>query len=394
MDDETKDLLDSIIEEDLDGIFNSKEKVSNTVTTNNRLIEGFQKINDFYKKHDRKPSEFSDDVTEKKLYWILEGILENEKKKIELKEFDFYNLLFENQQILSIEDILNDNELVDNNDLSLFNLKHVKHKDDREEADFVAKRKKCENFDKYKSLFQQIHTDLKENKRKLIKYNDKDDKLKVGKYYVLSGVLVYLETVDFISEEKTINGIRYRKDGRTYCVFENGTESNMLYRSLAKGLLKDGYFVTEHNNKLLENLNPITEDDEQLGFIYVLKSLSEDISIKEIDNLYKIGFSRVPVKDRVKNAEKDPTYLMAPVKIIQTYKCYNMNPQKLELILHKFFNEACLKLDIYDEKRNRHSPREWFSIPINVIEEAINLIITEKIVNYKYDSGNQKLVLN
>lgn len=78
---------------------------------------------------------------------------------------------------------------------------------------------------------------------------------------------------------------------------------------------------------------------------------------------------RNPVEERIKNSTEDPTYLMAPVKIISTFECYNLNPQKLEQLLHNFFGESCLNIDIYDKHGKRHTPREWFIAPFEVIEK-------------------------
>jgi len=124
----------------------------------------------------------------------------------------------------------------------------------------------------------------------------------------------------------------------------------------------------------------------------VLQSKSSDERIRNIENLYKIGFSKIPVAERIKNAEQEPTYLLAPVKIIAIYQCYNLNPQKLELLLHSFFCKVCLNLDIYDKNRNRHIPREWFVVPLNVVEKTIVLIINGEIVNYKYNEVLEEIV--
>jgi hypothetical protein len=70
-----------------------------------------------------------------------------------------------------------------------------------------------------------------------------------------------------------------------------------------------------------------------------------------------------------------------------------MNPQKLELLLHNVFGKVCLNVDIFDLEGNRHTPREWFVAPLNVIEEAIKLIISGEIVNYKYDELNGEITL-
>ena len=87
---------------------------------------------------------------------------------------------------------------------------------------------------------------------------------------------------------------------------------------------------------------------------------------------------------RIKNAEKEPTYLMAPVKIVSEYETYNMNTQKLEQLLHNFFGSACLNVDVYDSKGKRHIPQEWFIAPIHIIDRVVDLILQGEIVNYIY----------
>tara|TARA_B100000749_G_C18014676_1_gene296761 strand:- start:42 stop:479 length:438 start_codon:yes stop_codon:yes gene_type:complete len=142
----------------------------------------------------------------------------------------------------------------------------------------------------------------------------------------------------------------------------------------------------------MEETYQITNDDEKKGYIYILTSLSNDPKISEVQNLFKIGFSKTPVEIRIKNAAIEPTYLMAPVKIVMTFECYNLNPQKLEILLHRFFGKSCLNIDIYDNNGQRHEPREWFIAPIEVIEKAIHLVISGDIVKYEYDSHNEVII--
>jgi hypothetical protein len=206
-----------------------------------------------------------------------------------------------------------------------------------------------------------------------------------------------LEKINIAQEEQSFSsGKRLRKDGRTKCIFENETESNMLYRSLAKILYVNGRVVTQNIDKInkdfIENFSDITNEDEEAGYIYVLKSKSNDKQISSIHNLYKIGYSKIEVEERIKNAEKEPTYLMAPVTIKGAWKCFNMNPQKLEQLLHNFFGNSCLELDVFDEKGKRHTPREWFIVPMKVIEQTIELIINGKIINYKFDAENMTIM--
>lgn len=173
-------------------------------------------------------------------------------------------------------------------------------------------------------------------------------------------------------------------------IYENGTESDLLLRSLSAALYKNGRRVTEHEDTPVID---ITEENKEDGYIYVLKSHSLNPDIQLISNLYKIGFTKNEVEQRIKNAEKEPTFLMAPVSIVTTFKCYNLNPNKLEQLLHRFFGAACLEVSIADSAGLIHEPREWFIASIEVIEQVIGLIQNQQIINYKYDIRNKEIVL-
>lgn len=391
-----KQTLKDIFDDDDFGILDSKEKVSGIKTEDERLIESFQEINAFFEKNKREPS--ANNVTEFKLLSRLKS-LRNDIKKIELlRDYDPFNLLRDKVvEINSVNDILADDDLgiLDMDDsLDIFKLKNVTSSKDREEADFVARRKKCEDFDKYEYLFIQVQNELKSGKRKLGEFENAEKNLEESKFYVLDGILLYLEEADIENKERKIpSGNRVRKDGRTRIIFENGTESNMLYRSLAKALYNNGKIVTDSDksieNELFKNANIVNEADVETGWIYILKSKSIHKDIASIDNLYKIGYSKTDVRDRIKNAAKEATYLMAEVHIVSTIQCYNINPQKFEQLLHRFFGEVCLNVDIHDTKRRRLTPREWFVVPLPIINEAIDLILSGDIVNYRYDSDNK-----
>jgi len=99
------------------------------------------------------------------------------------------------------------------------------------------------------------------------------------------------------------------------------------------------------------------------------------------------------VRERIKNAVNEPTYLMAPVKIIAVYEAYNMNTAKLELLLHKIFGKACLNIDIFGKDGQRYVPKEWFVVPIDVVEEAITFILNGEIINYRHDADSEQIVL-
>jgi hypothetical protein len=261
----------------------------------------------------------------------------------------------------------------------------------------VAKRKPCRDFAKYEEQFITVQREIKESKRKLIHFTDKGEAIVDGNYYVLGGILLYLDSIDISSPEKSIDGKRFRKDGRTRCIFENGTESNMLYRSLAKALALEGKIVTQTedqiNKEFQENLGVIKAEDELIGYIYILKSLSSNAEIKSLQNLYKVGFSTTEVEKRIVNAENEPTYLMSPVKVVAEYQAYNMNPQKFEKLIHIFLADVCLDLNVADNKGEMHQPREWFLAPLDVINRAIELIVVGQIQHYQYDAQLKEIVV-
>lgn len=398
MEDKDK-ILDEIFSNDPYGLLNVKPKTSTVKTADERLSSSFDEINAFIEKNDREPAPNPSNISEYQLYSRLKNLREDEDKMQALEPQDKYGLLnVVKKEINSIDDIFNDDlsGIFDDGEAqSLFEFKHTPREIARAEADFVARRKPCKNFKDYDELFKSVQADLSSGKRKLVDF--KLGNLKEGAYYIHRGILFLLEKIDISKKEHyREDGTRVRTDGRTRCVFENGTESNMLMRSVEKSLYANGMVVTENaddvTEKFYESFTDITDVDKEAGYIYVLSSKSTDPKIQAIKNLFKIGYSTTSVVSRIRNAEKEPTYLMAPVELEAEYKTFNMNTQKFEQLLHNFFGSCCLNIDIYDEKLRRRMPQEWFVVPLDIIDKAIELIITEDIVHYKYDKSSEKIV--
>ena len=391
-----KKTLEDIFNDDEFGILDSKPINSNIKTEDERLIESFQEINTFFEKNNREPE--AANVTEFKLLSRLKALRKDAKKVEILRPYDSHNLLNTKEEVKSVADILNDDDLGilgTDETLSIFKLKNVPSYTERAESDFTARRKamKDKDFLPYETQFKKVHIELREGKRKLKEFKDVEQNLNSGNYYVLDGVLLFLED-DGI--EKRQLGDSSRNDGRTTIIFENGTKSNMYYRSLSKSLYNNGSTVSgtdkESETGLFKNANIVKEEDSETGWIYILKSKSTNKDISSIKDLYKIGYSTVPIIERIKNASKEPTYLMADVAIEASYKTYNINAQKFELLIHRFFSEVCLNIDINDDKGRRITPREWFAVPLPVIDKAISLILSGEIVKYKYDSVQMSLI--
>lgn len=378
--------LDDILANDPLGLLNEPKAITKALNEDDRLISSFEEISTFVEQNGHEPQK-STNMQERTLYSRLQGIRENPEKIKALKPYDRLNILQE-IEINSIDDILNNDAfglLGDTNENDIFTLKHIPK--EREQTDFVAQRKPCKKFDKYEPLFKEVHQDLKKGTRKLSKFNEKF--FEEGSFFILKGVLAYLEKIDDPKKDKF-----NKLDSRTRIIFENGTESNMLLRSFGKGLYEDGYFVSLQDDRVLDKLSQISEEDNKTGYIYILESLSSDTKIASIKNLYKVGYSTTEVTERIKNAVNEPTYLMAPVKIVSVYETYNMNTQKFEQLIHKFFGKVCLNIDIFGDASKRYTPREWFVVSLDIIEKAIELIISGEIIHYRYDEKSERLIMS
>ncbi len=387
--DKKQTILDEIFANDPEGILEIKPKTSPAQNEDQRLASSFEEINAFIDANGREPERNMSDMNEMRLCSRLKGLREHDEKMQVLQEYDRHKLLVPEEEIEvnSIDDIFGSDDfgiLEDEEDI--FTLKHVSATGTKKaDPDFVANRKICEDFEKYEPLLQACQGDLREGTRRLAP--SLESQLHEGMFCVLDGILLYIAK---IFPPKRGNSGKINR--RTLLVFENGTKSNMLLRSLGKRLKDDGKMVTAKSGEELNGLGQITDEDEATGFIYILKSKSEDDRIKSIKDLYKIGFSKTEVKERIKNAENEPTYLMAPVTLMSVFKCYNMNPHTLEQLLHKFFGKSCLDIEIEGKDGRKHTPREWFVAPLEIIEKSIELILTGEIVNYRYDYESEMIV--
>lgn len=381
-----KDELDKIFNDDDLGLLGIEEKETKKLSGDSIIARRFLEINSFYKDNGREPSE-NGGLIEKRLFLRLQSIKKDEAIIETLKDYDEYGLLekIEGHSTGGIEDIFEDDDLglLSSDSEDIFEMKHVKATE-RIDPDYIAQRIRCVDFDaRYREGIEAVINDLNQRRRDLVEF--KSDDLEVGRYYVLKGMILYLaedesEDVDFDFD----SGKKTRRDGRTRCIFANGTESPLLYRSLVKALQKDGLAISDVHDAELPT-DTIDSDDVLNGYIYVLTSQSQKPEIKDIKNLYKIGFCSGDVHDRIKNAANEPTYLMSGVNVILTARCYNMNARILEDNMHKFFGKSNANFIVKDRQGREHHPREWFIVPLDVIERAIHLIKEDKIGDYRYD---------
>lgn len=258
---------------------------------------------------------------------------------------------------------------------------------ERAQADFIAQRRPCENFEQYEEGFKRVHQELKDGKRRLVRFSTQS--IEPGHYYVIRGVLVYLAKVSKLSKITTNH---MGMDGRTLTIYENGMESNILLQTFSKSAYLDGYTVSEPDEAVNEELRSnmgVTDEDLQTGWIYVLSSKSTDPQIASIKNLYKIGFTTTPIEDRLKNCENEPTYLMAKVKVERVWRTYNLNTLKLETLIHQFFNQLQLQVRVKDTQGVMHKPEEWYIVPLPLIDQVVEDIIEGTIVGCSFNKEMQ-----
>lgn len=382
----SKDITDELLElfESEDGeLFKPKEKTS-APTADDRLTESFKKIAEFIEEYDRMPEIDSKDFNEALLAKRLEAIRSNPEKVEALKSVDSLGILELPEPPLSIDELFDKDELglFSNPESDILRIKNVPAQL-RKPAEGKAARKRANDFQQFKAGFEEQQERLKSGDLKLVRYYTVDQ-LHIGNYYIHGGQM--LRIVD-IGEKRRVYD---RNKERFRVIFENGTESNMYRRSLSQRLYENGYYVV--GKDYVDPKQTLTEDDEIKGYVYILSSLSDNPKLNTIKDLYKIGFSTTPVEERIKNAEKDPTYLMSPVEIVDTYTLTgDYNPQKVEHFLHRIFADAALDLTMIDGSDNEYVPREWYSVPLTVIQQAIRLLQSGDITQYMYDNDSQTM---
>lgn len=267
-------------------------------------------------------------------------------------------------------------------------LVHVRPREEIKAAEEIAHRNPCKDFALFKPLFEKVQQELNSGERLTLPYKDNAE-TKKGDLFILDGQKVVVAEMGepFVSDYG-------RPDRRLRVVYDNATESDLLLRSLQRALNKDkaSRRITEPDFGPLFSADA-AEDDLPTGYIYVLRSKSENPFVAEHRSvIHKIGVTGGDVKSRVANAKKDPTYLLADVEIVATFKLANINRQRLEALLHKFFGSARLDLKLQDRFNGQVEPREWFLVPLPVIEQAIEMLRAGSIGNFRYDPNTARVV--
>lgn len=369
------------------------------------LISKFEEVTKFVEENGLEPSDKGNGPIEFTLFSRLLDIRSNPQKVQQLLPFDRCGLLAgyggipkeeeeEEVQIQESEPKKNESKsklglsdrfnLLQSKGNSIFELKNVKSFQEKVTTmpKEVAKRKKCKDFDKFEPIFKKCQEEIENGDRQVVVFRNEHD-VSEGAFFIYNGITCYVAEIGKVEIKNN------RKNARLRLIFENGFESNMYKRSLTAELYKGGRRILPP--RISEGQQELSEE-ETTGFIYILRSKSEKPEIKAIPDLYKIGFSTTSVEQRIKNALNESTYLMDAVSIIATYRVGGIKPVYFENLIRRLFGHVQVEIEVIDDKGNKKKPKEWFSVPYDVIDDAISLLQTGEIVDYVYDASLKRLI--
>lgn len=361
-----------------------------------RVIAGFEEIQRFVETQGRAPLHGENNDIFERIYAVrLDRLRELPDCRHSLELLDHQALLANATEISPEADIdLNDDALlaelgVEAETPDITELRYVRSAAEKKAAEDIANRQKCVNFDRFKPLFEQVQNEVDTGLR-TTRVFEKKAEIAPGRFFIVGGQKAYVAEMD--EAFLTAQGMT---DARLRVIFDNGTESNMLMRSLQRALHKDeaGRRITDPSAGPLF-ADTTADGDEASGTIYVLRSKSELPVVKEHRSvLHKIGVTSGKVERRIANAKTDATFLLADVEVVATYELFNINRTKLENLIHRIFDVARLDVEIKDRFGNPVVPREWFLVPFSVIDEAVERIKDGTVKDFFYDRNSASLKL-
>ncbi len=373
--------------------FAKPEKKGGRSARDERIIAGFEEIQRFVETHGHPPLHGEDRDIFERIYAVrLDRLCALEECRTLLQPLDYQGLLTEGAAPAGFEDSPDVDELAAELEEAagasdITELRHVRTSADKRAAEEIANRQRCEDFDRFKPLFAAVQQEIESGIRQTRPFELKAE-IRPGSWFIVGGQKAYVAEMD-----EMYTNAQGRTDARLRVIFDNGTESNMLMRSLQRALHKDeaGRRITDPVAGPLF-ANKAADDDIESGTIYVLRSKSDNPEIAaRRDLIHKIGVTGGKVETRLTNAALDPTYLLADVEVVATYKLFNINRVRLENIIHRVFAPAQLDLTIQDRFGNPVKPREWFLVPLSVIDQVVDKIKDGSITKFEYDPQTASL---
>lgn len=379
--------------------FAEPEKKGGRSAREERIIAGFEEIQRFVEENGRVLQHGEDRDIFERLYAVrLDRLRALEDCRALLAPFDRQRLLSVVPGVPAPQETIDEDELmaelsdIDGAD-DITALRHVRASADKRAAEEIAQRKTCEEFETFKPLFERVKRELKSGVRQTLTVHALDAiklaEIQQGQFFIVGGQVAYVAEV---GEE--IRTQYERKDSRLRVIYDNGTESDVLQRSFQRALHRDAAarLVTNPSAGPLFGDEP-ENDDLASGTIYVLRSRSDNpVVAANRDVLHKIGVTGGNVESRFTNASLDPTFLMADIEVVAMYVLYNVSRVKLENLIHRVFDAAQLDIEIRDRFGNPVKPREWFLVPLFVVNEAVERIKDGTITNYIYDPKAARLM--
>lgn len=374
--------------------FAQPEKQLGRSAREERIIAGFEEIQRFVEEHSRVPQHGEERDIFERIYAVRLDRLRA------LEECRTLLLPLDHQALLSVASVVSpaDPDTIDDAALlaelggnagaeAITELRHVRSSAEKQAAEEIANRQSCEDFDRFRPLFQQLQKELDAGIRSTRKFELKAE-IRPGSFFIVGGQKAYVAEMG-----EVYSNAQGRTDARLRVIFDNGTESNMLMRSLQRALHKDeaGRRITDPTAGPLFSSERI-DGDEASGTIYVLRSKSEHPLVAQNRKIvHKIGVTNGNVERRIANTKVDPTFLMADVEIVATYELFNINRTKLENVIHRIFDPARLDIEIKDRFGQPVVPKEWFLVPLPAIDDAVEKIKEGTISGYIYDPRTAKL---
>lgn len=377
-------------------------KIEQRTPREERIIAGFEDILRFHQTHGRAPRHGEDGDIFERLYAVrLDQIRKFPEAQTLLAELDTPRLLTAvssmnvdelDEDALLAElgiDLDASGDTADPDDITV--LRHVRSSAAKRAAEEIGNRTVCADFDRFKPLFEQVKEELESGLRQTRSFKIRAmDEIQQGTFFIIGGQVAYVAEVG----EKFTTKYE-RRDSRLRVIYDNETESDVLQRSLQRALHRDDMarLITDPDAGPLFG-NAQEPDDIESGTIYVLRSLSDHPYVTEHRELiHKIGVTGGKVESRIANASHDATFMLADVEIVATYKLHNLNRTRLEKIFHCLFGAAQIDLTINDRFGHPVKPKEWFLVPLQVIDEAVQRIRDGSVTEVVYDRETARLEL-
>lgn len=359
-----------------------------------RVIAGFEEIQRWVEQHGRTPQHGETRDIFERIYAVRLDRLRGLPECRQLIEPLDHQHLLSGTIAGNASEALDDDALLarlgadESTGVDLTDLRHVRSAAEKRAAEEIANRQLCVDFTEYRPLFAAVQAELASGARQTVRFERKAE-IAPGRFYILSGQKAYVASSDasFVNE----SGMR---DARLRVIFDNGTESNLLMRSLQRAIQQDtnGRRITELS------LGPLFVDHADdaatpSGSIYVLRSSLDHPFVREHrDIIHKIGVTGGDVTRRVGDTMMDPTFLMGEVEVVATYQLFDLNRAKLETLIHRVFARAQLDIEIPDRFGAPVRPQEWFLVPLSMIDQAIDRITDGSITGFEYDPGEARIV--